>query len=65
MNACDIWLFLRLIQSRTYSPVFPLTVKMSLPTSINVTKIIPSRHVQRSISQMMLDSAKLKINITQ
>lgn len=43
----------------------PLTVIVSLPTSITVNEIIPNRRVQRSISQVMLDSAKLKINITQ
>lgn len=40
----------------------PLTVKMSLSTSVNVIKIISSGHVQRPISQTMLYSAKLKRN---
>lgn len=35
----------------------------SLPISINITKILSHRHTQRLVSQMILDSVKLTLNI--
>lgn len=51
-----------------YSPASPaqgmvlLTVKMSIPISIDIINMNPHRHAPRPISQVILNSVKLTIN---